>query len=414
MFKKIFQGFKLSVLLFISVLLAVGSVPIINAQERAQVYTGGIQFNYISWTVDALFTKSSQTALSPQRYLDTQEQEKIIRDYFSLVAEIQNLQGQISDIYSNPIISNPAQQSKPLFDQLNQEEELNKYLAPLSESILQQQISSTLAEMGISFEGQTIPPLLYRSTPLPMALIISPLDRIEEIADISLIPNLELDQIVQLESTVEENLDVSALVVNIGGVGIYPTMVESTPDIPWTIETIAHEWTHNYLTLHPLGMLYLESPSLRTMNETTADIVGKEVSQVVLEKYYPDLVPSPTPTPQPTKPGEEPQFDFNAEMHKTRVEVDKLLSEGKIKKAESYMDARRVFFYDHGYRIRKINQAYFAFYGAYAAGPPGAQGNDPVGPAVVDLRDSSSSLAAFLNRIAWMTSFEELQKAVNQ
>jgi hypothetical protein len=409
---KIFRVFKFSILLFISVLLVVGSVPIINIQEQTQVYTGGIQFNYVTWTVDALFTKSSQSALSPQRYVDTQEQEKIVRAYFDLVADIQNLQAQISDIYSNPDIKNPAQTSKSLFDQLNQKEDVYKQLAPLCESVLQQQISSTLAEMGISFEGQTIPPLLYRSTPLPKALIISPLDHIEEIADISLIPNLELDQIVKLENTVEEKLNVSALVVDVGGVGIYPTMVESTPDIPWTIETISHEWTHNYLTLHPLGMLYFENPSLRTMNETTADIVGKEISLVVLQKYYPDLVPAPTPTPQPTQPGEKPQFDFNAEMHKTRVEVDKLLSEGKIKEAEAYMDARRVFFYDHGYHIRKLNQAYFAFYGAYAAGPPGAQGNDPVGPAVVKLRDGSSSLAAFLNRIAWMTSFNELQKAV--
>jgi hypothetical protein len=413
MIGKIFYALKLFVLFFFIAILLVGSVPAVNMQERTQVYTGGIQFNYVSWTIDALFTKSSQSALSPQRYVGVKEQEKIVRDYFSLVADIQNLQAQISDIYSNPNINNPAQQSKSLFDQLTQKEDAYNQLAPLCESVLQQQISSTLAEMGISLEGQTIPPLLYRSTPLPKALIISPLDRIEEIADISLIPNLELDQIVQLENTVQEKLNVSALVVDIGGVGIYPTMVESTSNIPWTIETIAHEWTHNYLTLHPLGMLYYEDAPLRTMNETTADIVGKEVSLVVLKKYYPDLVPAPTPTPQPTKPGEKPAFDFNAEMHKTRVEVDKLLSEGKTKEAEAYMETRRIFFFNHGYHIRKLNQAYFAFYGAYAAGPPGAQGNDPVGPAVVKLRDKSTSLAAFLNRIAWMTSFEELQKAVN-
>jgi hypothetical protein len=61
-----------------------------------------------------------------------------------------------------------------------------------------------------------------------------------------------------------------------------------------------------------------------------------------------------------------------------------------------------------------MNQAYFAFYGAYADQPGGAAGSDPVGAAVRALRASSPSLAAFLNRIGWMTSFEQLQKAVGE
>jgi hypothetical protein len=66
----------------------------------------------------------------------------------------------------------------------------------------------------------------------------------------------------------------------------------------------------------------------------------------------------------------------------------------------------------HGYLIRKLNQAYFAFYGAYADTPGGAAGEDPVGPAVRALRQQSASLADFLNRISWMTSFDQLQAAV--
>jgi len=76
------------------------------------------------------------------------------------------------------------------------------------------------------------------------------------------------------------------------------------------------------------------------------------------------------------------------------------------------MEARRRFFWDNGYLIRKINQAYFAFYGAYADQPGGAAGEDPVGAAVRELRAQSPSLAAFLKRIAWMTSFEQLREVV--
>ncbi len=99
-------------------------------------------------------------------------------------------------------------------------------------------------------------------------------------------------------------------------------------------------------------------------------------------------------------------------MRETRVHVDALLADGKIDEAESYMEARRLIFLQNGYLVRKLNQAYFAFYGAYADTPGGAAGQDPVGPAVRALRAKSKSLAEFVNAISWMTSFEQLQKAV--
>jgi hypothetical protein len=78
------------------------------------------------------------------------------------------------------------------------------------------------------------------------------------------------------------------------------------------------------------------------------------------------------------------------------------------------MEERRQFFWQNGYLHRKLNQAFFAFHGAYADSPGGAAGEDPVGPAVRALREESDSLADFINTIAWMTSFEELQKTVQQ
>jgi hypothetical protein len=94
--------------------------------------------------------------------------------------------------------------------------------------------------------------------------------------------------------------------------------------------------------------------------------------------------------------------------------VDRLLAEGEIEAAETYMEVRRELFWENGYRIRKLNQAYFAFYGAYADEPGGAAGADPVGAAVRALRAESTSLADFLNRLSWMTSFEQLQREVDQ
>jgi hypothetical protein len=152
------------------------------------------------------------------------------------------------------------------------------------------------------------------------------------------------------------------------------------------------------------------------MNETTAEMIGNELGALLIERYYPDLARPVSAFDNrvrrdvaPEPPGQPPAFDFRAEMHTTRVTVDQMLAAGKIEEAEAYMEARRTFLWDHGYQIRKLNQAYFAFYGAYAAGGGGAAGADPVGTAVRLLRRRSPTIASFVNTMAFFTSFEQLE-----
>jgi len=96
-------------------------------------------------------------------------------------------------------------------------------------------------------------------------------------------------------------------------------------------------------------------------------------------------------------------------MRETRERVDALLAEGQVEEAESYMEARRRVFWEHGYRhLRRINQAYFAFYGAYADVPGGPAGEDPVGDAVRQLWEQVGDPVAFLRQVAWMSSPEDL------
>jgi hypothetical protein len=197
-------------------------------------------------------------------------------------------------------------------------------------------------------------------------------------------------------------------------------MVEETTALDWLAEVVVHEWTHNYLTLRPLGLSYDASAETRTMNETTASLIGKAFGQALIERYYPErLPPAPAEAREPAhaenvSPPEPPVFDFNAEMHRTRVEVDRLLSEGKVEEAEAYMERRREQLVDHGYILRRLNQAYFAFHGAYADSPQSAAGADPVGEAVRELWSRSESPAAFLRTMAWMNAFDDLQRALEQ
>jgi hypothetical protein len=408
----------LPLLLACTLLLGRSVVPPGDRLEQIRAFTRMIEFNYVNWTLEAMLGKNVESAIKAPVYMTVEEQRDIVFEYFRIVRWVNQTSRKIDRIYADPNISNPdqaaAEDNRTLAILKGEEQSLK----PLAESVIQYQVSTLVAEMGLGMGGQPVPPVLYHSTRLPEALIISPRSVIRQEYNISLVPELTTQREAQLEEDVEQAANVSALVVPIGGVGVYPTMVMSTTDLNWLTEVVAHEWTHNFLTLRPLGMLYEATPELRTINETTASLAGTEIGLAVIRRYYPELAPpeEQQETSQPARPAapEDPNaFNYRREMRKTRVQADALLAEGKIEEAETYMEERRVFFWDHGYQIRKLNQAYFAFYGAYNDRPGGgAAGEDPVGPLVQRLREQSRSLADFLNRISWVTSFDDLRQLV--
>jgi hypothetical protein len=389
--------------------------------EFVTPYVGNLAFDVVRWTFDALWVKAQQAALGAPTYFDHEARKQIVAEYLRVVQDVQQTQNRISEIYSDPNIEDHDAASLSLRDQLKEFKKRQDNLAPLVEAILQDQVSTALKELDLTTLGQPIPAVQYHVTPLPMALIISPRDTIRQDGNFLLLPDLPVEEQEQVEASIARVLNVSTLVVPVGGLGAYPTMVMRTTNLNWMAEVVAHEWIHNYLTLRPLGINYETTPELRTMNETTASIAGTEIGGWVLQTFYPERTAASDPAqffnvlrqnasaPQ-TPPRTE--FDFRAEMHITRVNVDEMLAAGKTLEAEAYMEYRRKYFWEHGYAIRKLNQAYFAFYGAYADVPGGAAGEDPVGPAVRALRERSGSLAEFVNRIAMMTSFAELRAAV--
>lgn len=406
---------------FCLLLLASSAPSPAEAMDRARAYTRNIEFDYIAWTLNAAAIKIQQGAAGIPGYVDRESGRVAVSAYLRVTQQIMKGEAALNRVYADASIKDKEVASTIIRAQLASLYKQQADLAPITEAILQKQVATVAADYGLTTLGQPIPTILFHSSPVPNALIVSPRNHVEQIANISVLPDLSIEQQAALEDQVQKGMDVSALVVPIGGVGVYPTMIMRTTDLSWLVSTVAHEWTHNYLELRPLGLLYDHTPELRTMNETTADISGTEIGAEVIKRYYPELKTASLPDfnlvalPQNhPNPGDlpRPPFDFRAEMHATRVTADALMAAGKITEAEAYMEQRRQLFVKNGYTIRKLNQAYFAFYGAYADVPGGAAGEDPVGPAVRTLRDQSKSLADFINRIAWMTSFDELKKAV--
>lgn len=377
-------------------------------------------FDFANWEAGAVFDKALNATLSPQRYMSEDERIQYVWDYLQLVYDIAQLEIQVQDIYVDPTITDPQTVSAPLRaerDRLRAEQEPRQALA---EAIIQSQVSEMLAEYGFALGGQVLPPVAIRFTQLPTILIISPRDHIERVGSYPLEHGLTVDREEQIENDVDSTLDVSSLIVPLGGLAVYPAMLIETGYAPHVFDITAHEWTHHYLSFHPLGLHYGQTRDLYTMNETVAGIVGAEIGWAVLDRYYPDLAPPPpdyTPQPQETTPtpqaGEPPVFDFRAEMRQTRIRVDELLADGQIEQAEAYMEERRAVFVEQGYQIRKLNQAYFAFYGAYAD-EPGATGADPIGPALRELRYYSPTLHDFILKVQGMTTFEEIRAALDE
>ena len=395
-----------------------GSNNIVSTRSQLlRSYTRKYEFDFVEWTSNSLIAKIIDASLHLPDYFPQESKDKITSDYVTYSNKINELKNEIQQKYGNPANNESDKTNLTLNSELDKIENKFILIKPSVERILSEQIQEVLAQNNISKLRFTLPPLMFDISELPENLIISPRDKIEQEYSISLVSGLKIDEIDDLETIIDSKLDVSSLVVPIGGLGTYPTMIEASSSLPWVINTIVHEWTHNWLVFRPLGWNYGKSNELRTMNETTASIIGNEIEVMVLKDYYPIYYDTLVNSSNKTSPTSDQNnsmnvFDYHTEMRITRVEVDSLLAMGKIDEAEAYMNYRRNIFWQNGYQIRKLNQAFFAFYGAYADIPVGAAGDDPVGPAVRKLREQSGSISEFLLSISRMSSFSDLLQSL--
>ncbi len=410
-------GLLLGLMLF---LLQYSTYPIGIQWNAISLIASPYQFDYVTWEADAIAGKVDQTLYGVHPFMSEENRAQYVRDYMNDLQRAEALDGQIGTMYADPDVLDPEMATSEL---RAQRDDLRANLASrqsLVEAILEGQVAAVLVDQGFGWLGQLLPPISAHFTQVPNLLVVSPRDQIRFDVSINLKP-MTVDQIAQLENEIDTSQDVSSLVVPLGGIALYPAMVLETASIPWALDTVAHEWLHHYLFFYPLGLSYFNGESFagdtRIINETTASLFGDAISRLTLARYYPDLLPPETVTSpgDVSTPPPPPAFDFSKEMDITRRRVDDLLAEGKVDGAEAYMEARRRVFVAHGYLIRKLNQAYFAFYGGYQAGDTsGAGGADPIGPAVQAILDASPTIQDWIVTMRGITSREELLAAEAQ
>jgi hypothetical protein len=270
---------------------------------------------------------------------------------------------------------------------------------------LRREMETVLKKNGIG----TFPPVFVKFEKPPYLLVISPKDRILYADRCLLQQNLSIEEIESLEATVDR-LGVSALVVELGGFGaVCPPIVNDKIPVESSIDVAVEEWFHQYLAFTPLGFKYLldsigirQDPEIILMNETLAGIVSREIGTEIEMQYY------DTQKKEETIYGTN-EFNFNTELRKTRMVGDYYLSRGKIAEAEYYMELRRQEFVAHGYYIRKLNQAYFAFHGIYGESPSAVS---PIYSYLQQLRAESPTLKYFIDEVSTMRKYVDLLEAI--
>lgn len=355
--------------LLVAMFVSLGAFAV--RSERA-----GDRFDFLRWEVSAFPNKWLDRLGAPLR--DDPDPDEALRRYFAL-------------------------------DDRNSDE--GRALENEVEAVIEGRVDAVLRELGAGWPLSPFgvwPPVDAELAGSPRVLVVSPRDRIARLETDTLRPDLTLTEAESLErSTEAADANRSALVVGTGGLSLYPAVVSNRDSYEETVDTVAHEWTHHYLSIYPLGRDYFRSDDVRTINETVADLVGAEVGRIVVERWplNPPSTPTPAATPTATATASPPPLDFDATMRDLRTEVDGLLGAGRIEDAERRMEAVRLQLNAAGYRIRRINQAYFAWYGTYAARGDSV---DPLGGQLRDLRDRSGSLSSFLHAVRDATTRDDV------
>ena len=389
-----------------AVLFINGCAPASDFDARLNPLVTPYRFSIAGWEWQTIIEQAKDWYSG--RKIQVDDETRVVIEYFDTVKRIKTLQSEIEEAVIKSGGSAPFQ----LEYELRNLQEKQALQAPIVEKVIKKQIRETLAEQDIFNpvgKGKAgFPPLNFKLEEMPALLVISSREKIESLREIVLEQDMTLKEKEALEAKVDES-GVSSLVVNLGGMATYPSLIDSGAGLSSAIETAAHEWLHQYLAFTPLGFRYVLdltgiSPNydIATMNESLAGMVGKEIGAVVYRKYYPAYESETTP-----KAGNS--FDFNLAMREIRKMVDTNLARGEIKQAEDFMEQQRKVLASNGYYIRKLNQAYFAFHGAYADSPAF---QNPIGLELKELRAKSASLKDFLAKAAGMTSRRDLAESV--
>ena len=389
-------------LLGVACLALVAGTPDVRRFNPAQRVGAPYLYNITLWELENLADKWTAKAISLMNADSEAERGQDTLDYFALNVEMSHVRGRLRYAAAQDLHEETAKMQALLDDTEAQAREVSGG----AEETIESYISAVVVEEGLALFGDVVfPPVDVRLTQPPKLLVVSPRERIDRKHDALLRPDVRLSEreVVEYRILKEDNL--AALVEDIGGLATFPASIANGHPMRWTIQASAHEWLHHYFFFKPLGRHMFDNDDMFRLNETIANIVGREIGDRAYEMMSDDsLTHERVPAASADNGTEPPPFDFAAEMRETRKTVDEMLEDGRIEEAEAYMEERRKMFVENGYPIRKLNQAYFAFYGTYADLPAAVS---PIGDQVKRFRELVPDLGEFIVTVSEISSYDE-------
>ena len=386
-------------------------------RDAITLATAPYRFSMPGWELSHLPDKWMRRWLGNQSALargGPERQVEAVHEFFAASQSLRRIDQQLLEMQSlGPSPTGFGANAASLREERARLQDRRDHLQSAVEETVETAVSDALVSLGFRAWTGPFPPVDTILSASPTILVTSPRDRIERRDTVTMIAGLTNEQRDQVESWVERETDLSAIVLNTGGIALYPSIVVPYAGIDFALEVVAHEWVHQWLWFRPLGRRYFAGGDITSMNETVADIAGREIGELARELLDRHAPPSPAADSQMRAKShhhaanDDTHFDFQEEMRTTRLRVDELLAAGEVERAEAYMEERRRGFVAHGYRLRKLNQAYFAFHGTYAT--TGAAGVSVIGQQTEELRRRSPNLGDFLRTVAQFTSVADLE-----
>ena len=395
----------------LGLILLVGSQDVLRLNP-AQAAAAPYLFDLVGWEAANFLSKWTHRASRslPWSSQSHQVRQRQVVEYFQLGERLSGLNSKLVEAAAQ-IDQDAATRVLELEAELEEIKDKRGQIRNDVEETIESTISQVISDSGIATWGALIfPPVDIRLSRPPKLLVTSPRDRIRRTHDVLVRPNITVRESEAVEGELLEESDLSAVVLDLGGLATYPASVPSNQPLRWTLQISAHEWLHHYFFFRSLGQNIFDSPDMHSLNETVADIAGREIGDRAFELLGGTVEPTAPATPENTATSrdgaqdEDGKFDFDREMRDTRLRVEELLSDGKIREAEAFMEERRKFLVENGHFIRKLNQAYFAFYGTYADSPASVS---PIGDQLHRFRDLMPDLGSFLKAMAGVSSYRE-------
>ncbi len=410
--KWVFRGF-LTVVLMLSWLVPVGDRRFDTEASAVSLEYG---YGLVAWEFENFFDKWGHRIWTAMPWTPTSEQDRLdaLDRYVVLVDELRAARDELNRVSSTEVpdqlVVVAAQRD---VDRLIDERD---GLRDGIEEYLEQIITEVVRSDEIGLIGSFFwPPVDFRIDNPPKLLVTSRRDEIFRIEDVLIDPDIPVDDMSRIEDELSDLSDISAIVLQTGGLASYPTVIPTT-GLKRLVVVASHEWLHAYLIFHPLGRAYFSNGDIRSTNETLADIFGREVGLRVYSEITGEPFVAPTRPETASRTLDEgddsaerptQEFSFNRFMAETRSRTDEMLADGLIEEAEAYMESRRVELLDHGFTIRKINQAYFAFYGTYAESP---SSTSPIARYLWDLREQVDSVGEMVKLLRPLGTYEQFER----